>query len=174
MSKSDIKIFHIKQEAFHFLGIENEIVGAIEDADFVTIWNNFFEAGGFDKIKPYQQKNNQPMVIYHNNNSSNLIYFIGTMIESESVDEIPKGYKINKFPECEFLVVTTKWLRTEEEALGERGLGQCGEYEKNVAIPQGYIRYDSGDSQYVLIERENFNTKEGSRYEFWVPIKKVT
>lgn len=171
MNKPDIKIFHIKQKAFLFLGIENEIVGAIENADFVTIWNDFFEAGGFEEIRPHQQKNDPPMVIYHQNHSDNLIYFIGSMIER--VDEIPKGYTASRFPECEFLIVTTEWLQTEEEALGEHGLGQCGEYEKIVEIPEGYIRYDSGDSQYILIERENFNTKEGSRYEFWVPIKRI-
>lgn len=171
MNKPDIKVFKIKHPSFLFLGIENEIVGSIENADFVTIWNNFFEVGGFDKIRLYQKNFNPPMVIYHQNNSDNLIYFIGSIIES--VEKVPKGYSACVFPECEFLVITTDWLQTEEEALGEHGLGQCGEYEKIVDIPKGYIRYDKGDSQYVLIEKENFNTKEGHRYEFWVPIKKI-
>ncbi|MBL1226401.1 GyrI-like domain-containing protein [Enterococcus sp. BWR-S5] len=171
MNKPEIKVLQIKQKDFLFLGIENEIMGPIENADFESIWSNFFEVGGFDKIRPYQQKESLPMVIYHQNHSDDLIYFIGSIIEG--VDEIPNGYTMYHFPECEFLVVTTEWLRTGEEALGEHGLGQCGEYEKVVEIPEGYIRYDNRDSKYILIERENFNTKKGSRYEFWVPIKKM-
>lgn len=171
MSKPEIVVFQLQRESFLFLGVENEIIGAIEEADFVSIWSTFFEVGGFDKIRPFQLENHPPMVIYHKNSGDNLVYFIGSIVGEMS--EIPDGYTVHRFPACEFLVITTEWLPTEEDALGEDGLGQCGKYEKNVEIPSGYIRYDGAESQLMLIERENFNTKDGSRYEFWVPIKKI-
>lgn len=46
-------------------------------------------------------------------------------------------------------------------------------HEKTVQIPDGYVRYDGDGSPITIIERENSDTPNGSRYEFWVPIKKV-
>ncbi|NLC18734.1 MAG: hypothetical protein GX757_05845 [Clostridiales bacterium] len=69
-------------------------------------------------------------------------------------------------------MVTHDWLPTNEEALGF-GISFGWENEKNVLIPDGYIRYDEPDSHITLIEKENSDTPEGSRYEMWIPIKKI-
>ena len=39
MNRPNIEVFLIRQEAFLFLGVENEIKGSIENADFVCRGN---------------------------------------------------------------------------------------------------------------------------------------
>ena len=39
-------------------------------------------------------------------------------------------------------------------------------------IPNVYVRYDGPGSPVNVIEKDNQDTPDGSRYEFWVPIKK--
>jgi predicted transcriptional regulator YdeE len=104
------------------------------------------------------------MVLYHKRNSETLVYFIGSIVEG--INEAPNGYILAKFPSCEFLVVTHEWVSTTGEALGQ--IGRINEAAKKIQIPEGYIKCDN---QITLIERENMNTENGSRYEFWVPIK---
>jgi predicted transcriptional regulator YdeE len=169
-SKPKIKSLQIYHDEFLFLGIENIIEGPIENADMGAIWGNFFKAGGFDKIDPYSMETYKSMVVYHKNDSEHLIYFIGAIVEG--IDKVPEGYKLVKFPACDFLVVTHEWLPTKDEAIGQ--ISSVNSYQEKVQIPNGYIRYDGADSQIVLIERENMNTENGSRYEFWVPIKKLS
>jgi len=171
MGKPEIKVFRMQHDEFSFLGIENAIVGPIENADMGKVWSGFFEAGGYDKIEPFMKKPYDGMVLYHKNNPEHLVYCPGSIVEG--IDEAPEGYTLAKYPVCEFLVVTTEWLPTRGEALGENGLGQVYKYQKNAPIPDGYVRFDGPDSRIVLVERENFETAEGSRYEFWIPIKKV-
>jgi len=167
MDKPVIITFQMQLDEFLFLGIENKF----ENADMKSVWDNFFKAGGFEKIEPYQKKPYGCMVVYHKKNSKDLIYFIGSIVEN--IDKAPEGYSLIKFPACEFLVVTTEWLPTSKDALGENGLKQVSRYEEKAPIPSGYIRYSDGaDGQAMLIERENFDTENGSRYEFWIPIKK--
>ena len=89
------------------------------------------------------------------------------------VDRVPEGYTLAKFPASDFLVVTTEWMATNDEAVGENGNGQCNRYAKSVQIPEGYVRYDGPDSPITMIEKENADTPDGSRYEVWVPIKKL-
>jgi len=87
----------------------------------------------------------------------------------EGMDKAPEGFTLMKFPACEFLVVTTEWLPTQDEALWQIE----GAYNKNAIIPEGYVRYDGPESPIEVIEVEHTNTAEGSRWEFWVPIKKL-
>lgn len=77
------------------------------------------------------------------------------------------------FPAIDFLVVTTEWMTTNAEAVGENGKGQCNRYAETVQIPEGYIRNDGAGCPITLIEKENGDTPDGSRYEVWVPIKKA-
>ena len=46
-------------------------------------------------------------------------------------------------------------------------------YIETLQIPKGYVRYDGPGSPITIIEKENTDTPDGSRYEFWVPIKKL-
>jgi len=170
MSKPQIVTFQMNLEDFLFLGIENKIVDSIQNTDFGKIWGGFFEMGGFDKIDPYKKKPYDCMVVYHNKNPEcPLTYFIGSIVED--ADNVPEGYTLMQFPAREYLVVTHEWVPTKDEAIGQ--IFNVNGYQQNVPMPDGYIRHDGIGSEIMLVERENMDTENGSRYEFWVPIKKV-
>ena len=169
-SKPKIITFLMYQDAFLFLGIKNFIEDTYENADMGAIWGNFFKAGGYDKIIPYAVVP-KPMNVCYTNDAGTKIYFQGMMVAD--VDAVPDGYTLEAFPAGDYLVVTTEWMKTHKEALGENGLGQTYRYHKTVQIPEGYIRYDGVGCPFTVIEKENTDTPDGSRYEFWVPIKKV-
>ena len=166
-SKPAIKVFQIHQEEFLFLGNENIIT---ESSDFGQIWDDFFKKGGYDPILPYATDTKSINVWYTNSEGHN-IYSQGLFVKN--VDKVPDGYKLVDFPASDFLVVTTEWMTTNAEAVGENGNGQCNRYATTVEIPEGYVRNDGPDSPITAIEKENSDTPEGSRYEVWVPIKKI-
>lgn len=155
----------LHQEAFSFLGIQNIVT---ETSDFGAFWSGFFAAGGYDVIAPYIDEY-KPINIWYTNNAGEKIYFQGLKVGK--VEKVPRGYSLVDFPASDFLVVTHEWLPTSEEALENIGAGW--EFEKNVPIPEGYVRNDGPGSPITIMERENMDTPEGSRYEFWVPIKKA-
>jgi predicted transcriptional regulator YdeE len=164
--KPEIKVFQIHQDEFSFLGIENIIT---ESSDFCHIWDNFFKMGGYEPILPYAT-DTKPINVWYTNSTGQMIYFQGLYVKK--VHKIPDGYILVDFPASDFLVVTTEWMATKEEAVGENGNVQCNRYAKTVQIPDGYIRNDGTGCPINEIEKENADTPYGSRYEVWVPIKK--
>ncbi|MDR1328669.1 MAG: GyrI-like domain-containing protein [Oscillospiraceae bacterium] len=168
MNKPAVVTFQTHQDEFSFLGIEN-ILTESKSSDFGYIWNHFFKMGGYDKINPYAI-DTKPINVWYTNNAGEEIYFQGLMVDN--VDKVPEGYTLMKFPASDFLVVTHEWLSTNEEAL-KYGIDAGWKYEKIVQIPDGYVRYDGPGSPITIIEKENMDTPDGSRYEFWIPIKKV-
>lgn len=160
---SKIKVFQIHQAEFSFLGNENILV---ESSDFGSIWGDFFTKGGYDPILPYAA-DSKPVNIWYTNKEGQNIYFQGLFVNE--VDKVPEGYKLVHFPAGDFLVVTTEWMATNDEAVGEDGNGLCNRYAETVQIPEGYIR---DDGIITKIEKENSDTPDGSRYEVWIPIKK--
>ena len=167
MEKPTIVTFQIHQEAFSFLGNENILS---ENNNFGHIWDNFFKMGDWKPIRPYAT-DLMPVNVWYTNSAGQKIYFQGLFVKN--VQKVPDGYKLVDFPESDFIVVTTEWMATYEESVGENGNGQCNRYAKTVPIPEGYVRNDGPGSPITLIERENQDTPEGSRYEVWVPIKKT-
>jgi predicted transcriptional regulator YdeE len=167
MSKPAIVTFQFHQDEFSFLGNENILT---DSPDFGAIWGNFFKKGGYGPILPYAA-DSKPLNVWYTNKAGEKIYFQGLI--AGKVDKVPKGYTLAKFPASDFLVVTTEWMASNEDAVGENGNGQCNSYAKSVQIPEGYVRYDGPGSPITLIEKENADTPDGSRYEVWVPIKKL-
>jgi len=167
MSKPKIITLQRRQNEFSFLGKENIIT---ESSDFGDIWASFFKLGGYSQILPYAT-DTKPINVWYTNSEGQMVYFQGLMVGK--VDTIPDGYKLVNFPAGDFIIVTTEWMATNEEAVGENGNGQCNEYAKGVQIPDGYVRFDGVGSPITLIEKENTDAPNGSRYEVWVPIKKV-
>lgn len=165
-NKPTIKVFQIHQDEFSFLGNENIIT---ESSDFGHIWDNFFKMGGYDPILPYAT-DSKPINVWYTNSAGEKIYSQGLFVKN--VEKIPDGYKLVDFPASDFLVITTEWMATNEEAVGENGNGQCNRYATTVQIPEGYVRNDGPGSLITEIEKENADTPNGSRYEVWVPIKK--
>ena len=167
-NKPEIIVFQIHHDAFTFLGNENILT---DHSDFGQIWGNFFNMGGYDPIYPYAI-DPKPINVWYTNEAGQRIYFQGLFVKD--VDKVPDGYTLKNFPATDFLVVTTEWMETNEEAVGENGNGQCNRYADTVQMPEGYMRYDGPGSPITRIEKENSNTPEGSRYEVWVPIKKIS
>jgi predicted transcriptional regulator YdeE len=165
-NKPAIKVFQIYQDEFSFLGNENIIT---DFSNFGDIWDNFFKMGGYDPILPYAT-DSKPINVWYTNSTEEKIYSQGLFVKN--VEKVPDGYKLVDFPASDFLVITTEWMATNEEAVGENGNGQCNRYAKTVQIPEGYVRNDGPGSPITEIEKENAHTPNGSRYEVWVPIKK--
>lgn len=165
MSEKAIITFQIHQEASVFLGNENIVT---ESSDFGQIWGHFFEMGGYEPILPYAV-DTKPVNIWCINEQGERIYFQGLFVQN--VDKVPEGYKLARFPAGDFLVVTTEWMETNDEAVGDDGNGRVNRYAETVAMPEGYVR---NDGPVTAIEKENADTPDGSRYEVWVPIRKVT
>ena len=91
---------------------------------------------------------------------------------ADGADGEPEGYARKRFPAGDFLVVTTEWMRTNDEAVGEEGNGRCNRYAKTMPMPEGCVRIGGPGSPLDLMEWENADTPEGSRYAVWAPILK--
>jgi predicted transcriptional regulator YdeE len=166
MSKPPIVTFQIHQDEFSFLGNENILT---ESSDFSAIWDNFFKKGGYDPILPYT-KDTKPINIWYINKAGEKIYFQGLVVNN--VDKVPKGYTLAKFPASDFIVVTYEWVTNQDfQQMDE--INDGWKYIETLQIPDGYVRYDGPGSPITIIEKENTDTPDGSRYEFWVPVKKV-
>jgi predicted transcriptional regulator YdeE len=166
MSEPALVTYQMHQAEFSFLGIENIVT---ETSDFGYFWDHFFKAGGYDKILPYAL-DTKPINVWYTNKEGKEIYFQGLMVSN--VDKVPEGYTLAQFPVSDFFVVTHEWLPTHDAAINY-GIGAGWKNEKAVQMPDGYVRYDGPGSPITIIEKENTNTPEGSRYEFWVPIRKI-
>ncbi len=167
MSKPAIITFIMHCDAFSFLGNENIIT---PDSDFGQIWGDFFGKGGYDPILPFAT-DPKPINVSYIDRDGREFYIQGLFVEN--VTQVPEGYKLYSFPASDFLVVTSEWMQSFEESIGENGNGQCGRYAQTVEAPEGYVRYDGPGCPMSMIEKENANTPDGSRYEYWVPIKKI-
>lgn len=84
------------------------------------------------------------------------------------MDKAPEGYTLSHFDGGDYLVVTTEWMETKEEAVGDNGNGRVNRYAETVAMPEGYVRSKGPIAE---IEKENADTPQGSRYEVWVPME---
>lgn len=164
---SEIITLQMHQKEFTLLGNQNILTDSV---DFGYIWNSFFNKGGYDPIIPYAI-DSKPINIWYTNEVGQKIYFQGMFVKD--VNEIPDGYQLITFPASDFLVVTTEWMPTNDEAVGDNGNGRCNRYAEIVTIPEGYIRNDKEGSPLTLLEKENADTPEGSRYEVWIPLKKA-
>ena len=167
VSDTEIITYQMHFDAFSFLGNENVIT---KSSDFGQIWGEFFNKGGYDPIRPYAE-DTQPINVWYTNSQGEEIYSQGLFVKD--VDKVPEGYTLVEFPASDYLVVTTGWLATPEEATGDTGNGRCNRYAETVEAPEGYVRNDVTGSPITKIEKENTYTSEGHRYEVWIPIKKV-
>ena len=166
MSTSAFVTFLIHQEEFSFLGVENILT---ENADFGHFWDNFFKLGGYDKISPYAI-DTKPINVWYTNRAGQDIYFQGLMVKN--VDKVPEGYSLVKFPACDFIVVTYEWVSKQDFNMMDE-IDKGWKHIETLQIPNGYVRYDGHGSPVNVIEKDNQDTPDGSRYEFWVPIKKA-
>lgn len=166
MDKSIIT-YPLHLDSFTFLGNTNLID---EGSNFAEIWDAFFQKGGYEPILPYAT-DKSPINVWFHDEQGRCVYFQGFFVKN--VDQVPEGYTRMDFPGGDYLAVTTEWMETNEEAVGDAGNGRCNEYADTVEMPAGYARADGPESLIFRIEKEHANTPQGSRYEVWVPIKKT-
>ena len=115
-----------------------------EASDFGTIWGNFFQMGGYKPMLPYAA-DDKPINVWFHDQQGRTVYF--QVLFVKNVDQAPQGYTLMDFPGGDYLAVTTEWMETNQEAVGPVGNGRCNEYA---------------------------GTPQGSRYEVWVPIQKLS
>lgn len=167
MSETKIITYQLHLHGFRFLGNTNIIDG---NSDFGAIWENFFQKGGYEPILPYAV-DEKPINIWFHDRQGRDVYFQGLFVED--VDYVPEGYTLMDFPGGDYLAVTTEWMETNEEAVGDAGNGRCNRYADTAQPAPGYVRVDEAEAFITRIEKENANTSQGSRYEVWVPIRKL-
>lgn len=163
----DIVTYQRHLDDFCFLGNTNVVD---DSSDFAAIWDNFFQVGGYEPILPYAV-DEKPINVWFHGPQGQRVYCQGLFVKN--VDHTPEGYTLMDFPGGDYLAVTTEWMETNEEAVGDAGNGRCNEYADTVEIPAGWVRADGPESLIFRIEKENANTPQGSRYEVWVPIWKI-
>ena len=166
MEKS-ILTYPLCLDGFRFLGSANVVD---ESSDFGAIWSGFFQKGGYGTILPYAV-DDKPINVWFHNPAGQAVYFQGLFVKN--VDHAPEGYILMDFPGGDYLAVTTEWMETNEEAVGPAGNFRCNEYAGAVEPPAGWARADGPESLIFRIEKENAGTPQGSRYEVWVPIRKL-
>jgi hypothetical protein len=164
ISKQQPKIVmeHIHCEEFYFLGKEYP-------RNWYTIrgfdvWGDFDKSGGWGMVTKYRNNPSYNCTVVNHLINPAGIYMAGTFVDK--MNEVPEGFTLKKFPSYEYIVVTHEWMPN-------WNLGIVEEAVKSVQIPDGYIKFDNDGSQIRLIEVENNDPEKGSRWENWIPIKKV-
>jgi len=181
--------FIMKKEEFQFLGREY----SLNNPDFGKIWPDFLDGdhGGYKTLSNYEVPNQPNINVWHNKNAEHKTYMIGKIVGK--IDQIPNGFTLIKVPESEYFVITYEWVPANVQFnhhTGEDGNEQnwkaifmpnserinnweCFDNIKNLQIPDGYKMYNDEGNKIFFFEVDNFDTPDGNRIEFWVPIKKV-
>ena len=163
-TKPKIFTFKTQRDEFLFIGFEQVVTNT---SDFGIVWDNFFNAAEKAEFGDYEQ------IIWHYK-SGEQIYSVGKIVES--TDEVPDGFSLVKFPACEYMVVTHEWLTDFHVGIpltqNYIGIGQTHDYQENIPMFDGYVRYDDPNSPITQIEIENYVAKDKARFERWMPIKK--
>lgn len=154
--------FQAHLDAFDFLGVENTLS---DGADFGAFWEGFFAKGGYEPIDPFAAEPGCTNVCY--NDGDKAVYFQGKIVRKGAA--APAGYSLKRFPAGDYLVATTEWLPTHDDAM--RHINH--DYYRSAPAPEGFRRRPENGDGIFLIERWGAQTEEGFRYEFWVPIEKV-
>ena len=166
MAQPNIVTFLHHQDAFTCLGILNTVT---DNSDFGDIWRHFFEAGGYELILPFAA-DPHPLNVWTIDAAGVKTYF--QCLPVGPVDVLPVGYTLRSYPAADYWVLTHEWLPTHEEAISF-GIKFCWDQRETVSIPEGYVRFDAPGSPVHIIEKEHTDTPDGSRYEFWIPLRKV-
>lgn len=147
MNQPKIITYQLHLDDFRFLGNTNVVD---QNSDFAAIWTNFFQMGGYAPILPYAV-DEKPINIWFHDQQGRDVYFQGLFVTNGA--QAPEGYTLMDFPGGDFLAVTTEWMESNEEAVGQAGNGRCNEYADTVNPPAGYVRADGPESLIFRIEK---------------------
>jgi len=131
----------------------------------MDVWKDFDNSGGWDMVEKYRNNPSYKCAVVNHLIEPDGTYMPGTFVEN--ITKAPEGFTLRTFPTCEYIIVTHEWMPDWDMFLVEEAV-------KNVLIPEGYIKYDNGDSLIRLIEVEHNDPEKGSRWENWIPVKRVT
>ena len=162
MESVKIITFQTRMEAFCVLGSETPLR---EGTDFAALWDSFFQKGGYGCIDPFAA--DPACVNVWHTSGGQPFYLQGKIVCEEAV--APPGYVLNRFPAGEYLVVTTGWLPTYEASMQHIH----HDYYRSAPVPEGYRNHPESEDGVFLMERWGAETKDGFRYEFWLPIEKI-
>ncbi|MCL2433416.1 MAG: effector binding domain-containing protein [Clostridia bacterium] len=160
MSKPEIIAFQMQHDDFLYCGKEYPR----KWYEYMDAWGDFDKSGGWDMVMKYRNNPAYKCTVVNHLTVPEGIYMAGTFVDN--MTEVPEGFVLRKFPACEFLVVTHEWQPNSDMLIVEDAV-------KSIQIPDGYVKYDKPDSIIRLIEVENNDPEKGSRWENWIPIKKV-
>jgi len=130
----------------------------------MDVWKDFGSSGGWDMVEKYRKNPSYKCAVVNHLINPVGMYMPGTFVEN--ITKAPEGFVLRKFPACEYIVVTHEWKPKWDMFIVEEAV-------KDIQIPEGYIKYDNGDSLIRLIEIEHNDPKMGSRWENWIPIQKT-
>jgi len=158
--KPKIVTEQIKYGEFFWLGKEyprnwHQIPG-------MDVWKDFDSSGGWDMVEKYRNNPSYKCAVVNHLIDPAGIYMPGTFVEN--MTDAPEGFTLRKFSACEFIIVTHEWQPRWDMFLIEEAV-------KDIQIPAGYKKYESG--QIRLIEIEHNDPVKGSRWENWIPIQKT-
>ena len=160
--KPMIFVYQVKKEEFYFIGKEypRSWLGIID------AWDDFDKSGGWDMVTKYRNKPFYNCTVVNHLINPNGNYMAGTFVDEMDIADVPDGFTLRKFPACEFLIVTHEWQPGWDLWIVEEAV-------KKVQIPDGYVKYEDGENVIRLIEVEHNHPEKGSRWENWIPIKKI-
>lgn len=152
-------VFQQRQEEFLFLGK----IYKDQKMDFGKWYDDFFKSGGFEKLAPYRKNENDCLESVHVMLSD--YWNVGIGVIASNISEAPEEFELKKYPAGEFLVISSDWKTTNEEA--HKSLDQFDPKYKQ--MPCGYVE---DTATYICIEKFYECSEKGHRWERWYPIKK--
>jgi len=158
--KPMIFVYQTHKDEFYYLGKEYPR----NWYEYIDVWSDFNNLGGWDMVEKYRNNPSYQCTVVNHLINPDGIYMVGTFVDE--MTEVPEGFTLIKFPANEYIVVTHEWQPNWDLFIVEEAV-------KKVQIPDGYVKYDSGDSQIRLIEVEHNDPEKGSRWENWIPIRKI-
>ena len=160
-------VFQAKHDAFLFLG--KYYADKVEDhLDFGKTFGDFFETGGYEQINPHEKNKTECCMdtLLHGKDGECTTVYIGKIVDG--IAEAPEGHVLEKFPSGEFLVVTSEWKSTEQEAQDALDTNESMKIEQ---FQSGTV-VDNESYPCRCIEKMFECPEKGYRWERWYPIKK--
>jgi len=163
--------FHSHREPHQVLGLENKTPNGTV-GDWGACWDEYFNSGARDKIKPYMVET-PSLGVFCQSEPGYYNYLIGKIVSD--VDKIPKGMMIMDFPATDYAVFTHEWVATIDEAQAQIGRIVGYAHGTDRVLPEGYEAYNGPPSPLIFIESYNYDFENNRfRFEVWLPISAIS
>lgn len=164
---AEFEIYRAHRESYRVLGMENKFNNDNRDPDCGARWGAFFDSGGHEKLKPFLTE--KPLVgVFCQSEPGYYNYLIGGVVSG--IESAPEGMFLCDFPATDYLVVTTQWQPSIDQA--EKYIGPVVGYAhgSELRFPDGYEKYTD---PVMFIEGYNYEFDNNRfRFEVWLAIRK--